>query len=351
MYFKKGLLMVVTLIFILILIATANIFASEKLQRLVLTSGGVSIPHTPTWVALEMGIFEKYGLDVEIRRVASGFEALAAVQTGDAHVADAVVAVVAQAAQQGIEVKAVTMANGDPSGTFDTSAFFAIVGRTSKGIKSGELNSIIGKTIGLPKGTVAHQYLYYVLKDNGFDPMEDVKIQHVSPPDLASALQSGSVDAIVCWEPMPLLTLEMVSDAVEVYRGGQHIQYLFQRWMKPEFIENNPDIVRNFVLAFAEAAQFTRQNPEKVVDIMSKSAKGLSREVISKGVNFLTFDVRVSKSTLEAAEQGLEFARKMGFEGEFNFEDHVYFDALNYLYEFKPELLNDLPPIPKELQY
>lgn len=324
--------------------------AAEELDKLILTSGGVSIPHTPTWVGLELGIFKKNGLDVEIKRVASGFEALAAVQTGDAHVADAVVAVVAQAAQQGIDVDAVTMANGDPSDTIATDAFFAIIGRKEKGGRVGDLSSIIGKKVGTAKGTVAHQYLYYALKDNGYDPQKDIEVVHVSPPDLPSALQSGSVDAISSWEPMPLLALENVPDAVEVYRGGQHIQYLFQRWMKPEFIEKNPDIVRKFVVAYAESAQFTRQNPDRVVEIMAKNIQGLSKDRIQQAVGYLTFDPRVSKSTLQAAEQGLEFARIMGFEGEFSFEDHVYFEGLDYLQEKRADLLRDFPDIPSNLK-
>ena len=89
--------------------------AAASVTPLVVTSGGVSIGHAPLYIGMEKGIFSKYGLDVKIRQVASGFEALSALQTGDAQVADAVVAVAAQAAQQGVEVTAVVMANGDPT--------------------------------------------------------------------------------------------------------------------------------------------------------------------------------------------------------------------------------------------
>lgn len=328
--------------------ATSGLLAAPKSDRLVIAIGGVSIPHTAMCVASEMKFFEKNGLKIEFKRVSSGFEALAAVQTGDAHVADAGIAVVAQTAQQGINVKAVTVGNGDSTGTVTTDNFFAIIGNKNKGLKSKDLSSLIGKKVGVPKGTVAHQHLYYALKNNGYDPNKDIIMQHVSPADLPTALQSGSVDAIACWEPMPLLALQMVSDSVQVYRGGNNMQYLFLYWMKPEFINKNPQIVQKFVNAFAESAQFSRKNHKKIVDIMVKSVKGLSRDVIDQGVNYLNFDIRVSKATFEAANQALEFAEKTsGFEGKFNFGEHIYLDALNNTLKNKPQLFKDLQVIPE----
>lgn len=343
---KRRLLNLLVFILVVVVVYTSTVGAAPKLDRLVITSGGVAIPHTPIWIGLEKGIFEKYGLKVELKRVASGFEALAAVQTGDAHVADAVVAVVAQAAEQGINVQAVVMANGDPTGTVATDNYFAIIGNKNKGLKKGNLKSLVGKKIGVPQGTIAHQYLYYALKDNGIDPINDIKIQHVSPADLPSTLQSGSVDAIVCWEPMPLLALDMMKDAIEVYRGGNHVQYVFQRWMKPEFIKNNPDVVKRFVIAFAESAQYVRKYPKSTVEIMARKAQGISKKVIAKSVNWLTFDIRVSKETYKGIEQGLEFAKNAtGLNSNYNYKEAIYLDAINYIVHERPDLVEDLPSI------
>lgn len=337
-----------SVILIAILTVMSLGFAQE---HLVLTSGGTCICHAPIYVALENGIFEKHGLNVEIMRVASGFEALTAVQTGSAHVADAVVAVVAQAAQQGINVSAVVMANGDPSGTATTDNYFAIIGRESGGFQEGQLSDLVGKIVGVPTGTIAHQYLYYALRDNGFDPETDITVQHVSPPDLPSALQSGSIDVMVAWEPLPLQAMSMIEDAVEVYRGGNHIQYLFMRWMKPEFVQDNPETVRNFVAAFAEAAQYTRQNPDEAVAILADDFLGLDEAVIAQALEYLTFDPRVSMATLEAVEQGLEFARTTGgLEGEFEFSERSNLEALNQVMTTYPELFSDLPEIPEDHQ-
>lgn len=325
---------------------------AAPLAPLTITSGGLCICHAPAYVGIAKGIFEKHGLNIQILRVASGFEGLTAVQSGSAHVADAVMAVVAQAAAQGVSVKAVFMANGDATGKVATDDYFAIVTRKSTGIREGRLEDLKGKKIGLPRGTIAHQYFYYAFQAKGLDPSKDVTIQHLSPVDLPSALQSGSVDAIAVWEPIPLQALDMMSDAFAVYRGGNHIQYLFQRWMSPKYIASSPDAVKNFIAAFAEAAQYTRMHSDETTDILlAGDFKGMNRATVRKSLSFLTFDMRVSKATIKAAQQGFDFAVAVGaLKQAPKFEEMTDLKIFNQVFKEHPELFKDLPPIPDALK-
>lgn len=325
--------------------------AAQSPEELVITSGGVCICHAPLYVGLEQGIFEKHGIAAEIRRSASGFESHAAVLTGDADVSDSVVAVAAQAAQQGVETVAVMVAHGDPTGTVQTDRYFAIVASEDSGIRPGQVGDLRGKTVGVARGTIAHQYLYHALEANGVDPNNDITIQNVTPADLPSALQTGSVDAIVSWEPIALQSLEMIENSVEVYRGGGHIQYLFFRWMSPDAVADNPETVQNFVTAFAEAAQFVRMNPDETVEILAESFEGLDPELIRTALGYLSFDLRSSRTTQEAVQQGLDFAREVGaLEGDYDFAQHYEPRFVDQVVTDHPEFFSDLPPIPEELQ-
>lgn len=320
--------------------------AEGELTDLAVSFGGVCICHAPIPVGIEKGIYEKHGLSISFLRVDSGFEAHAAVLTGDAQVADSVVAVAAQAAQQGVEATAVLMANGDPTGTIQTDKYFALVASEESGIE--ELADLEGKTVGLLEGAIGHQWLYYALLDNGLDPEEDITIVNVRPPDLPSALQSGSVDAIASWEPLALQALDAMENAVLVYRGGGHIDYLFQRWMSREFIEENPEVVKAFVAAFAESAQYVRQHPEESVEILATTFEGLDRDVIAEPLSYLTFDPRVSELTFENAQQGLEFAQQTGaLRGDYDIRSHFDLTFLEEVMEEHPEYFEDLPPIPE----
>lgn len=325
--------------------------AAGPREKLVVTSGGACICHAPLYVGMEKGIFAKYGLDIEVKRVASGFEGLSALQTGDAQVADAVVAVVAQAAQQGVEATAVLMANGDPSGTKATDEYFAVIARKEAGVGEGKLQDLKGKKVGVPRGTVGHQYLHYALQAVGMDSETDVQLQNVGPADLAAALQSGSVDAIASWEPTPLQAKALVQDSVTVYRGGKHMDYLFMRWMSPKFVRENPTAAKSFVLAFAEAAQYTRKNQAEAVDIVAKSFQGLDKGIIRQSLGWLTFDMRYSKASDAAVQQGLDFARAVGaLKGDYDFSRNRELGFLNGVVKEHPELFSDLPAIPANLE-
>lgn len=325
--------------------------AAAPMAPLTVTSGGLCICHAPIYVGVAKGIFEKHGLNVQILRVASGFEGLTAVQSGSAHVADAVMAVVAQAAAQGVSVKAILMANGDATGKVPTDDYFAVIARRGKGIREGQLDDLKGKRVGLPRGTIAHQYLFYAFQAKGLDPTKDITIQHVTPVDLPSALQSGSVDAIAIWEPVSLQALEMMADAVVVYRGGNHIQYLFQRWMSTRYLATNPGTVKKFITAFAEAAQYVRMNPDETTDILTRDFRGLSKVTLRKSLSFLTFDMRVSKVTLRAAQQGFEFAVNVGaLKQAPTFEEMTDLRIFTQVLKEHPEFFKDLPPIPDAMK-
>jgi len=317
---------------------------------ITVTSGGLCICHAPLYVGIAKGIFAKDGVNLRVLRVASGFEGLAALQTGSAQVADAVPAVAAQAIAQGIDVKAVLPANGDATGTVPTDNYFAVIARPGRGIRSDHLEDLKGKTIGLPVGTVAHQYLFYAAQAKNLDPQKDFRLQNVSPADLPSALQSGSVDAIVSWEPIPLQALSMMKDAVVVARGGNHIQYLFFRWMSSRYVATNPGTTKRFVAAFAESAQYTREHPDEAADIVAKEFNGLDRGVIRQSLRYLTFDMRVSRATMDAAQQGLDFASKIGaLKQTPSLNSMLDLRYLNQVVKEDPKIFSDLPAIPRAL--
>jgi ABC-type nitrate/sulfonate/bicarbonate transport system substrate-binding protein len=320
---------------------------AKSVSKLTATSGGACICHAPLYVGISKGFFKKRGLDVQFRQISSGFTAMGALSTGDADVADAVVAVAAQASSQGIDSTGVVVANGDATGTVDTSKYFAVVARKGTGITEGDVASLRGKTIGVPTGTIAHQYLYYTLQKAGLNPTADVKLQNVAPANLVSALQSKSVDAIVSWEPIPLTALKGSSDAFTVVRGGGAIQYLFFRWMSPKFLSAQPERAKAFIEAYLESMQFARQHTDETATIVGTYLKGVDKNVIVESLKYLNFDPRVSKVTMKNAQQGLEFARAAGtLKTDYPVDSHLAGDLLASVEKAHPEYLKDLPAIP-----
>lgn len=307
-------------------------------------SSGICVCHAPVYVGIAKGIFEKHGIKVDPIQTPSGFQSLSMVAVGGAEVGDSAIAPAAAAAQQGLENTAVLIANGDATGTVPTDKYFAIIARGNSGIRAGQITDLRGKTVGAATGTIAHQYLLQALAANGVD-IKDVKIQNISPPDLPTILQSGSVDAIVGWEPAPLLSLKLVKGAVEVYRDGNYINYIFMRWMNPKFLQEHRDLAQQFVDAFAEAAQYTRQNRGDAASIVAAALK-MEPEMVNTMLGQLTFDMRYTKVTQDGISQALDFARTFGgFKGDYDFSKHYEAELTRTTMKNHPEYFSDLAPL------
>jgi sulfonate transport system substrate-binding protein len=329
-------------------LASAPVWAAE--QHLMVTAGGECICHAPLYVGIDKGFFKARGLDIQIRQIPNGFTAMGVLQTGDADIAEGVPAVAAAASIEGIDATAILIANGDASGTVDTSKFFAIVAAPGSGIAAGNLASLRGKKVGVSVGTIGHQYLHYTLAKAGLGP-KDVTIQNVAPGDLVSALQSKSVDAIVGWEPAPLIALSRVPGAVIAIRGGGAIQYMFARWATPGFLTKDPVAAKAFVEAYVQSMQYARQHTDETAAIAAKYLQGIDKAVIAKALTYLSFDPRVSKVTLDAARQGIEFSRSLGRPtGNYIFANHLDSALVASALKEHPEYVNDLPPIPDALR-
>ena len=324
---------------------------SDGATKLVVTSGGYCICHAPLYVGIAKHFFQDHGISVSLLSVSSGFAGMGALQSGSAQVADAVPAVAAQAAGEGVNSEAMLVANGDPTGRVDTSRYFAIIARPGSGIIAGNLDSLRGKRIGVATGTIAEQYLYYTLQRAGMNPATSVTLQNVDPTNLVSALESSSVDAIVSWEPIPLEALHNVPGAFTAYRGGGAIQYLFNRWMPSSFAQDNPQVTSDFVAAFMQSMQYVREHPAATAAILQPYFQGLSVSIIAQALKYLDFDPRVSKLTLQAADQGLAFARNVGvLHSTYPYPEHLDSGLITSVEKRYPQYLSDLPPIPANYQ-
>src|ERR687887_650198 len=90
---------------ILLLISSPVVYAQEKkLDPLVVSYASVSGSRAPLWIAKEMGIFEKYGLDGRPIFVPAGYPSVSALISGDVQFIATGGSVVAAASAQGAPI-------------------------------------------------------------------------------------------------------------------------------------------------------------------------------------------------------------------------------------------------------
>ena len=109
--------------------------------------------------------------------------------------------------------------------------------------------------------------------------------------------------------------------------------------------------MKNYIAAFLESAQYVRMHPDEAASLLAQDyAKPFSAEQIRTFLALLTFDPRISKATQQAAQQGFDFAVKIGaLPNAPTFSDMFDVTLLNEVAREHPEFLRDLPPIPRSL--
>ena len=159
------------------------------------------------------------------------------------------------------------------------------------------------------------------------------------------------MDAIAIIEPFASQVLQSTSDAIVVQRGGNHIQFLDLWVVSSQYLATHPGTIKRYITAFAEASQYAQAHSDETTDIMMQQLKGVSRAAVKAAVGFLDTDVRVSKATVQAAQQGYDFAIKIGaLKQAPTFEEVFDLRILRQVEQQHPELFRDLPPIPDALK-
>lgn len=262
---------------------------------------GSNMNHVPSFVGVEKGIFLKHGIDVKLKILSTGQEMSKALQAGEAQLVGAAFSNFPLAVERGMTAKGVVGSMGDRT-TMHSDEPVSVWTRKGSGIT--KLEDLAGKRVGTPVGGTADEYLGAALKKKGI-ARERVTLLNVMPGNTVSTLQGGSVDAVAVWEPYGSLVGAKVPDAQLVARGGGYVGYYINISVRNDIIDKDPQLVERFVLAFAEASQYTRQHLDEGAEIATRWIPGLDLPVAKTAIRNLTFDPRITRHTIAAWEENV----------------------------------------------
>ena len=216
---------------------------TQPLQKLTAGYAGVDVPQLPIWLAKEIGIFKRNGLDVQLVNFTGGPTAIAALMSGDLPITQVSAPGVIRANLYGADV--VLVAGVTP--TLD----FWLVSRAE--IKTAE--QLKGGSIGIGRfGGVNDFTLEFLLPKLGLTMGKDVTIRQAgSVPVRLTALEAGQIQATLLSPPSSLMAqkigLRVLADVAALGMVFQHTSVVTTR----RFIKEQPDTVRRYVKAHAEA--------------------------------------------------------------------------------------------------
>lgn len=222
----------------------------------------IAADHAPYFVALDKGWYEEAGLDVEVvLGQGSGFS-VTSIDAGQADIAISDAPVVYNYRQQGAPVKIIgAIFDNHPNSMY----FF-----DESGIK--EPQDIVGKTVAVPE-TDGHKIMWPAFAAMiGVDP-DSVEFVNIESTAKVSALASKNADVV-----FELLTGYPNFTSAIPEGGFSNILwadygfncYAHSYITSDSYIEENPEVLKAFLDVSLRAWEWTLNNSEEAIEILSK---------------------------------------------------------------------------------
>ncbi|MQA95284.1 MAG: transporter substrate-binding domain-containing protein [Streptosporangiales bacterium] len=307
--------------------------------------------HTPEFVASSRGIYVKHGLDVKLDILAGGSDVGKAMQAGTAQFGGAGSSAVPTQRTSGLKVRYVAPVLNDA--TTDTYAGpLGIVGRKDRGLRADDPASLSGKRVGVQRGSTNHDYVLFLLAQEGID-VDSVEFVPITTTDHPVSLKQGDVDAVASWEPFVTQAIsDLGPNAAVVSRAEPTLGYVVGAVALDEYIASDADVVRRFAEATAEASHWTRAHPNEAARVATDYIGGLKPDIAREAMNHLSFDPRLSKCTERAVHQtGVDLVKAGEIESTPEAAEMVDPKVMAAVEKAHPEWFADLKPLPERCRY
>ena len=206
------------------------------------------------YVAAERGLFAKYGLEVDIERVASGTEAIAFLSEGQIDVGGiAIVTSLWNGWNQGLDIRIIAPGALEP---FENSPTKLIARKAL--IDDGTITdvaSLAGQTVAVAGGPGSGgEYLLAKALELGGLTIRDVETVNIGNADMPAAFENGSISAGILGSPF---ADQVINDGFGQELAGDLTPGLMTVAFvgSGKFVSERPQAAARFVLALTEAAR------------------------------------------------------------------------------------------------
>jgi NitT/TauT family transport system substrate-binding protein len=233
--------------------------AAPALKKVRASYSTLAYANPPFWIAKDLGLFEKYGLDVELSHV-GGEKGIPAMIGGSLDVVQIGGTATVTAAVQGMDVVIL--------GTFFNRLVFAV--HASDQIK--DIKDLRGKTIGT--GSIGGNSYFaglVLLSHLGWTLNKDATLLSVGgDPETLMALQQGKFQAGIMSPPTTYAALKAgfreIFNISNLNLPFPTISVVSTR----KYIQENPETVLNVLRASSEATYLYKTRPDLVMPVIAK---------------------------------------------------------------------------------
>ena len=268
---------IVCLITALFLLTAAHKSDAQQREKVRVALGSISVSSSLFPIAQQVGIFPKYGIDMEPIYFGGGMNSIAAVTSNSVQFLAAGATATVGARLGGIDIMILTV----QSNKFDYSVFAAPEIKTVQDLK--------GKIVtGTRPGASADSALRLYLKKNGLEPDKDVIFISVaeSQQGRMNALMRGGVSGTVLAPPFSNIARQAgyreLADLrkTDIEYAGNSIA------ANTPYIKSHPQVVENFLKGYIESLHFFRTQKERTVAGIMKFLRINDRSRAEEGYDY-----------------------------------------------------------------
>ncbi len=304
---------------------------------------------SPVFAGIDKGFYREVGLDVTPHVYTSGVELVQSIASGEAVFTPLGGAATFSAVLNGLPLKVIGIDHGDATAEFYSTSY--LIAGPEAGIGPGEFSKLAGKKVGTPLGTDGEAALRALLAQNEVS-QDSVQMINVAPPDMATTLTTGQVDAVIFVEPWPSLVESQVEGAVRVsttfapyYAPGIFVT-------TADTLNSSRDMLVKFLTAISKSQQWARENlTGELIDVNSRHTQ-IPPEVARKAIENINFDGRMSKLVIERFKENSvpTYVSVGSLKAPVDIDEIFDTSLMKEIQSNHPEFFSDLPEIPSEYQ-
>ncbi len=202
--------------------------------------------------------------------------------------------------------------------------------RKDAGINS--IDDLSGRKVAVPQmGNTQHLCLLNIISENS---IADVEIVASANADIVNLMDNATIDAAIVPEPWGSTiekngSAEILLDYDEVFLEGNYpVSVVVAR---KDFVEENPDYVKDFLAAHEEATATVNTKGEEVLNVINSeieaaTGKLLDTDIIRSSFERIVADAQINK---DAVMTFAEISKKEGFIGDIPEVEDVFNTELN----------------------
>lgn len=273
--------------------------APEPARHKLTLGAESSLLTAAVWIAVDQGFFKDEGVDVTIREFDSGRLSFQAMLNGEVDISTV--------APTPIMFNSFNRSDFAIFSTIVSSTDdVKVIARGDKGIRTAK--DLIGKRVGTPAGTTGQYFLAAFLLENHL-PASAITEVNLPPSGLSTALEAGTVDAIVIWEPHALHAQQRLGfKAVQIPAPGVYLE-TFNLMTMRTIATTHPKALEGFLRAINSATLFIQSETSAAQNIVANRLRLNKADMIKIWDDF-SFEVSLDQTLILILEHEARWAVK-----------------------------------------